>query len=195
MKTSQTSRAHTSHLPPAHGSFSALQKLLHWSMAAMILAMLFVGVGMVATVSRAHDVLIDLHRPLGAALLLLVIVRLVVRLRRGAPALPASMPPPQRAIAALSHLVLYALMLAMPLIGWAMLSAGGYPVTMIGAFHLPPILPVDVRLFALLRALHTWLAFALFAVVLMHLAAALLHALILRDGVFAAMAPRVRHRN
>lgn len=174
---------------PSHTSFSGLQKLLHWTMAVLILAMLFVGVGMVSTVSRAHDTLVDLHRPLGFALLLLVIVRLAVRLRRGAPPLPASMPAPQRVIAKASHVVLYALMLAMPLIGWGMLSAGGYPVTMAGAFHLPPILPPDVRLFALLRAMHTWLALTLFVVVLMHLAAALLHGLILRDGVFAAMAP------
>ncbi len=177
----------TSH--PSHTQFSGLQKLLHWTMAVLILAMLFVGVGMVATVSHTHDTLVGLHRPLGIALLLLVIVRLAVRRRRGAPSLPDSMPAAQRVVAKASHWVLYVLMLAMPLIGWGMLSAGGYPVTMAGAFHLPPILPVDVRLFALLRALHTWLALALFAVVLMHLAAALLHALILRDGVFAAMAP------
>ncbi len=55
---------------------------------------------------------------------------------------------------------------AMPLIGWAMLSAAGYPVTLFGALHLPPIVPHNVELYALLRALHTWLAFALFLTVL-----------------------------
>jgi cytochrome b561 len=53
---------------------------------------------------------------------------------------------------------------------------------------LPPIAPHDVALFALLRALHTWLAFTLFATVLLHLAAALFHGLIRRDGVFSSMA-------
>ncbi|WP_454767096.1 cytochrome b [Cupriavidus campinensis] len=173
-----------------HKHFSAMQKLLHWSMAVLILAMLFIGVAMVATVSRAHDALIALHRPLGIALLLLVLVRIAVRLRRGSPPLPASMPAAQRTVAKASHWVLYALMVAMPLIGWGMLSAGGYPVTMAGGLHLPPILPMDVRLFVLLRVLHTALACALFAVVLLHLAAALVHALILRDGVFSTMAPR-----
>jgi len=173
-----------------HKQFSAMQKLLHWSMAVLILAMLFIGVAMVATVSRAHDALIALHRPLGIALLLLVLVRIAVRLRRGGPPLPASMPAAQRAVAKASHWVLYALMVAMPLIGWGMLSAGGYPVTMAGGLHLPAILPMDVRVFALLRVLHTALAYMLFAVVLLHLAAALVHALILRDGVFSAMAPR-----
>lgn len=177
-----------------HTQFSGLQKLLHWSMAGLILAMLFVGAGMVATVSRAHDALVALHRPLGIALLLLVVIRVAVRLRRGSPPLPGSMPAAQRVIAKASHVVLYTLMLAMPLIGWGMLSAGGYPVTMAGAFHLPSILPVDVRLFALLRALHTWLGLTLYGVVLLHVAAALLHGLILRDGVFAAMAPQARRR-
>lgn len=177
-----------------HTQFSGLQKLLHWLMAVLILSMLFVGVGMVFTVSRAHDTLVALHRPLGIALLLLVIVRLAVRLRRGAPPLPDSIPAAQRVIAKASHYVLYALMLAMPLIGWGMLSAGGYPVTMAGGFHLPPILPANVTLFAWLRTLHTWVGLTLFGVVLLHLAAALLHALVLRDGVFQAMAPGGRRQ-
>ncbi|CAD6558962.1 Cytochrome b561 [Paraburkholderia hiiakae] len=168
--------------------FSALQRLLHWSMAVLIIAMLFVGVGMVATVSRLHDTLLALHRPLGIALLALVLVRLAVRLTRGAPALPADLPIWQRLGAHASHLVLYALMIAMPLIGWSMLSAGGYPIVMFGGVHLPPIVPHDVALYAWLRAAHTWLAMALYASVLLHLGAALFHALIRRDGVLASMA-------
>lgn len=135
--------------------FSPLARLLHWTMAPLIVAMLFIGVGMVATVSRAHDALVALHRPLGIALLLLVVVRLALRIMRGSPPLPPGMPKVQRIAAHASHLVLYGLMLAMPLIGWAMLSAAGYPVTLFGPLHLPPIAPHDVALFALLRALHT----------------------------------------
>ncbi|NPT36940.1 cytochrome b [Paraburkholderia xenovorans] len=173
---------------PTRTHFSPLARLLHWTMAPLIIAMLFIGVGMVATVSRAHDTLIAIHKPLGIALLLLVVLRVGVRLTRGSPPLPDAMPAPQRFAAKASHLVLYVLMAAMPLIGWAMLSAAGYPVTLYGPLHLPPIAPHNVELFALLRALHTWLAFALFATVLLHLAAALLHGLIRRDGVFSSMA-------
>lgn len=167
--------------------FGAFQRLLHWSMAVLIVTMLFVGVGMVSTVSRLHNSLLAFHRPLGIALLVLVIVRLAVRLRRGAPPLPADLPMWQRLPAHASHVVLYALMIAMPLIGWSMLSAGGYPVVMFGGVHLPPIAPHDVTLYAWLRAAHTWLAMALYATVLLHLAAALFHALIRRDGVLASM--------
>ena len=126
------------------------------------------------------------------AILLLLVLRIGVRLKRGSPPLPDDMPAPQRVVAKLSHLVLYALMLAMPLIGWSMLSAEGYPVTLFGAVHLPAVMPHDVRLFAALRALHTYLALALFLTVLGHLAAALFHGLIRRDGVFSSMARGAR---
>ncbi|QBQ99035.1 cytochrome b [Paraburkholderia pallida] len=172
--------------PRSH--FSALSRLLHWSMAVLIVTMLFVGVGMVSTVSRLHNTLLALHRPLGIALLVLVIVRLAVRLLYGAPKLPADMPAVQRLAAHGSHLVLYLLMIAMPLIGWSMLSAGGYPIVLAGGVHLPPIAPHSVVLYAWLRAAHTWLAMALYATILLHVAAALFHALIRRDGVFASMA-------
>jgi cytochrome b561 len=168
--------------------FSAFQRLLHWSMAVLIVTMLFVGVGMVSTVSRLHDSLIAFHRPLGIALLALVILRLVVRLVRGTPPLPADLPLWQRLGAHGSHVALYALMIAMPLIGWSMLSAGGYPIVLFGGVHLPPVVPHNVTLYAWLRAAHTWLAMALYATVLLHLGAALFHALIRRDGVLSSMA-------
>ncbi|BCF88364.1 cytochrome b [Paraburkholderia largidicola] len=168
--------------------FSPLARLLHWTMAVLILAMLFIGVAMVATVSHVHATLIALHRPLGVALLVLALIRVAVRWKNGSPSLPDDMPALQRFAAKASHLVLYGLFIAMPLIGWAMLSAGGYPVTLFGAWHLPAIVPRNVDLFALLRALHTWLTFALFATVLAHIAAALFHGLIRRDGVFSSMA-------
>jgi cytochrome b561 len=79
------------------------------------------------------------------------------------------------------------LMFALPLIGWAMLSAGGYPVSLGAGIVLPPIAPFDPSVFALLRWLHRTLAYLLFATVLLHLAAALYHGLIRRDGVLRSM--------
>jgi cytochrome b561 len=168
--------------------FSAPARVLHWLMAVLIVTMLFVGAGMVTSVSERHTYLIELHKPLGIAILILVLIRIVVRLKHGAPALPASVPAPQRFVAHLSHLLLYGLMLAMPLIGWAMLSAGGYPVTLYGPIHLPPIAPTDAWLFARLHFAHTYLAYLLFLTVLLHLAAALFHGLVRRDGVLSSMA-------
>jgi cytochrome b561 len=175
-------------MKPPRRHFSAPSRFLHWLMAVLIITMLFVGVGMVSTVSRLHLTLVALHRPLGMALLVLVIVRAGVRLAYGAPPLPDDLPGWQRLGAYASHLALYGLMVAMPLVGWSMLSAGGFPVVMVGGFHLPPIMPRNVTLYAVLRTAHTWLAVLLFATVLMHLGAALFHAWIRRDGVLASMA-------
>ena len=166
--------------------FTPLQRVLHWVMAVCILAMLFIGVGMVSTIGTRYLTLVDIHKPLGIAILLLAAVRLAVRLRRGAPPLPYDMPEPMKLAARLSHIVLYALMFAMPLLGWAMLSAADYPVVVAG-FTLPPIAPVDVGLHSLLWNGHRFLAFAFFALILLHLAGALFHAWVRRDGVYQAM--------
>jgi len=168
--------------------FTLLSRGLHWLMAVLILAMLFIGVAMVTSLADYHR-LVSLHKPLGILILALVVVRLVNRFLNPAPPLPAHMPGWQKRAAKASHVALYALMLAMPLIGWAMLSAAGYPIVLWGALHLPPILPHDAMVYAVLRQAHTVLAYLLFATILAHLAAALLHALIHRDGVFDSMAP------
>lgn len=168
--------------------FDGPARLLHWSMAALILAMLFIGVAMVGSLAD-YGTLVTLHRPLGLAILLLAILRLANRWRRPPPPLPTDLPPWQRRAAHASHVALYGLMLAMPLVGWATLSAGRIPVAVVGPLVLPPILPQNPMLYARLRELHTVLAYGLFGLILAHLAAALLHGLIRQDGVFSSMAP------
>ena len=167
--------------------FTLFARVLHWIMAVMILAMLFIGVGMVASLSDYHW-LVSIHRPLGVAILALTAVRLINRLIKPGPPLPPDMPAALRFVAHASHIALYGLMFATPLVGWAMLSAAGYPIVLFGARTLPSILTPDVALYAQLRLAHTLLAYALFATFLAHLGAALAHALIFRDGVFGAMA-------
>jgi cytochrome b561 len=168
--------------------FTPLQRLLHWLMAICILAMLFIGVGMVSTVMAKYLTLVSIHKPLGIAILVLAVLRLVARLRYGAPSLPADLPVPMKLAAQLSHYALYILMIGMPLIGWAMLSAASYPVVLYGSVHLPAILPPSDSLHAMLWNAHFYLAFVFFALILLHVAAALFHALVRRDGVFDAMA-------
>jgi cytochrome b561 len=173
--------------------FNPLQRTLHWLMAICILAMLFIGVGMVSTVASDYLTLVNIHKPLGIAILVLALIRLVVRLRYGAPPLPLDLPEPMKLAAYLSHYALYALMIAMPLIGWAMLSAAEYPVVLWPAVWLPRIMPLNPSLHTLLWNAHFYLAFLFFALILMHLAAALFHGLIRRDGVFDSMAPTLTH--
>jgi cytochrome b561 len=168
--------------------FTPLQRLLHWVMAICILTMLFIGVGMVSSVAPKYLTLVSIHKTLGIIILALALIRLAVRLRYGAPALPVDLPEPMKLAAHLSHYALYALMIAMPLIGWAMLSAAAYPVVVFGSVYLPAILPQSDSLHSLLWDAHFYLGFAFFGLVLMHVAAALFHALVRRDGVFESMA-------
>jgi cytochrome b561 len=156
-------------------------------MALMIIAMLFIGAGMVASVSERHEWLLQLHKPLGIAILLLVIVRLVVRFTTRTPPLPADLPGWQALAAKASHVLLYALMLVLPLLGWSMISAAGDPVMLSESLRLPSILPADAQTFALLRKAHGYLAYLLFLTVLVHLAAALFHGWVRRDEVLDSM--------
>jgi cytochrome b561 len=169
--------------------FAPLQRAIHWLMSACIFAMLFIGVGMVSTVTTKYLGLVSIHKPLGITILVLALIRLALRLYYGAPALPADLPEPMKLAAKFSHYAFYALMIAMPLLGWAMLSAAGYPVVLYGGLHLPPIVSVNPELHTMLWDAHFYLAFAFFALILMHLGAALFHKWVRRDGVFEAMAP------
>ncbi|MGF6331570.1 cytochrome b561 [Pseudomonas sp. BS3782 TE3695] len=170
---------------PTH--FAPLARLLHWLMALMILSMLFIGAGMAASVSERHQWLINLHKPLGVAILLLVIVRLAVRFSTRQPSLPADLPAWQAFAAKASHALLYALMLILPLLGWAMISAAGDPVMLSSSLQLPSILPANAQVFAFLRKSHGYLAYLLFLTVLLHLAAALFHGWVRRDDVLNSM--------
>src|SRR3546814_14219369 len=78
-------------------------------------------------------------------------------------------------------------MIGLPLIGWAMLSAGGYPVRLTAGFALPPIVPQDALAYGLLRQAHGLIAVAFFALILGHLTVALIHGFVRRDGVLETM--------
>ncbi|MCE5977086.1 cytochrome b [Pseudomonas sp. JR33AA] len=172
-------------------AFHPFARLLHWLMAVLILAMLFIGVSMVADLSLRHPVLISLHKVTGLALMVLVVLRIAVRLTLPHPPLPNDLPKLQRWAAGASHLLLYGLMLAMPLLGWAMLSAGDYPRPL----GLPAIAPHNLQLYAVLRLAHGWAGYLLFATVLVHVGAALMHAWVRRDGVLRSMWPGPLHRS
>lgn len=172
--------------------FSALSRLLHWLMAVMVVAILFLGIGMAACVSTRYRVLVSIHKPLGIAILILVVIRFVNRLVNPPPRLPATMSGWERLGARGSHALLYILMALLPLVGWGMLSAARYPIVVYGGLRLPPILPYNLSLYSALRQLHTVLAFLLFATFIAHFGAALFHAWVRHDGVFESMAPRLR---
>ena len=175
----------TTNLPT---QFALLSRILHWLMAAMLLAMLFIGVAMVTSLGDYHK-LVAIHRPLGILILILATLRLINRKLTTLPPFLPTMSRRERWFATMSERLLYALMFALPLVGWGMLSAGHYPIVMFGPVHLPPILPASPILYAVLRKTHTVLAYLLFVTILAHLGTVLFHTLIVRDKILQRMAP------
>ena len=171
--------------PPTQ--FALRSRILHWLMAVMLLTMLFLGVTMVASLGNYHK-LVAIHRPLGIMILILAVVRLINRMFTTLPPFPPTMSRQERWIAMASEKLLYGLMLTLPLVGWGMLSAGHYPIVMFGPLHLPPILPANPTVYAVLRETHTILAYLLFVTFLAHLSAVLFHTLIVRDRLLQRMA-------
>ena len=122
-------------MPNQRTQFTALMRILHWTMAAMVLTMLGIGVAMVASLGDYH-VLVSIHRPLGVAILILVVVRFVVRRLSQLPPWVPTMSRLERLAASAGEYTMYGLMFALPLVGWSMLSAARYPIVL---FWLRPL--------------------------------------------------------
>lgn len=167
--------------------FALPTRILHWLMAPMVIAQLLIGVVMITSLTY-YPLLLAIHRPLGALILAFAVVRLANRFTHRLPPFLATMGPVERRVATWSEYLLYALLLAQPLIGWAMLSAARFPVVLVGPVHLPGIAPHNVDVYAALRQAHNVGAFLLFLTFTAHVCAVLFHTLGLRDRLLDRMA-------
>lgn len=172
-------------------SYTPTAKVLHWTMAAVIVAVWIIGyAGANATPGEGtmKRPLVQTHKAVGIVVLFLVVLRLGWR---------ALHPPPPfarasrftRIASALGHWALYALMLSMPLIGWAWTSAAGHPVEVLGVLELPPLMAASEARKALLGEWHRTLGWAIAVLVGGHVLFALKHALLDRDDVLRSMLP------
>ncbi len=172
--------------PPRYGAPAIA---LHWLLALLILGSLGVGLtmtGLPLTPTRLK--LYNWHKWAGIAILVLSALRLALRLAHRPPPVPP-LPAWQRRAAAATHGLLYLLFFAVPLAGWAYSSAAGFPVVWFGVLPLPDWVSPDRALAESLKALHRWLAYALAATVALHVAAALKHHFVDRDGLLLRMWP------
>ena len=166
---------------------------LHWASALAVLLSALAALARDWTESEpARVLLLDVHRQLGLFVLLALVLRVAVRLRKGLVDHAASMPPLMRWAAQGAHLALYALLLALPLLGVATTQAHEVNLRLFGLLSLPNWVPGDPDLAETLSDWHLWLAWTLLALVVLHVAAALWHHKVQRDGVLAAMLPAVR---
>lgn len=171
-------------------TFTLASRILHWLTFVLVFAALFIGFVMVNSAAD-YSTLRLVHMTVGAAILVVVVVRLVNRLTHRAPALPPTVGRVERLMVVGSEVSMYVLLLAQPLVGWAMVSASGTPVLVFGVVHLPRIAPVDLAVFSALRETHSVLAYLLVAVIAAHVSAVLLHTITLGDGMLRRMTFRL----
>lgn len=176
-------------MPPV-ARYSSVSIALHWLLALLIVGAFSVGwtmSGMPLSPTRLK--LYNWHKWAGITILSLSALRLLWRLSHRPPA-DVPMPAWQARAAHFTHWVLYALFFAVPLVGWGYSSAAGFPVVLFGVLPLPDFVAPDRALAATLKGLHGQLAWALAAVVALHVAAAIKHHFIDRDGLVLRMLPR-----
>lgn len=162
---------------------------LHWLLALAILGSFGVGWYMAGLpLSPQRVKLYNWHKWAGVTILTLSAFRLLWRLTHRPPP-DAPMPAWQQRASHLAHRALYVLFFAVPLAGWAYSSAAGFPIVWFGVLPLPDFVPVDKALAEAIKPLHGWLAWTLIAVVVVHIAGALKHQFVDRDGLIARMLP------
>lgn len=170
--------------------YPCLLRALHWLIALLILGLLAVGFYMEdLPASPDKFAIYGLHKSIGIVVLGLVIIRILARLRGPIPPPLPSHKKWEVNLAHLIHGIFYLAMLGMPLSGWAMSSAGGHPVTLFG-LNLPPLVGEDKALGAIMRDIHGILALIFVGGIALHVAGALKHHFIDRDGTLTRMWPR-----
>lgn len=164
---------------------------LHWLSAACIVAAFGLGLTMVDMpgLTPARIRYYAWHKWLGVTAFTLLCLRMAWRARHAPPPYPPSMGRAQTLAAHATHALLYLLMLAVPLSGYAYSAAAGVPVVYLGVLPLPMWPAADPGLKALLRPVHATLNWTLLAAVALHVAAALKHALVDRDGILKRILP------
>lgn len=171
--------------------YPATSKLLHWLVAVCVLTTAPVAIAMGrVNPGPTQDTLFNLHKSLGVLILTLMILRLINRLVVGAPIADPDIEPWQKTVSSIVHTSLYALLLAMPIVGYIANSAFGATTPFFGLFNLPPIVAKNDALSTQLFTIHRWVGWLVILLVLMHVGAALYHYFIRRDNVLPRMLPR-----
>ena len=177
--------------PTPQAGYTPLAKLMHWLVAALILAQ-FVIAYLMPHIGRntKPDTIINLHFSFGVVILAVVIVRLLWRWAHAEPEPLDGIPPWQVKSARAVHAILYLLLLVIPLLGWMNASWRGFDDSVFGLFTLPRLMATRAPGFNWTGDVHIWLSwYVMLTFIGLHVAAALWHALVRRDRVLARMLP------
>lgn len=166
--------------------FGLIAILFHWIMAILVIGMLCLGLymtGLPAGAKRSN--LYGWHKAFGVLILMLVTLRILWRVSNITPQL--AIPLLEKMAARTVHWALYGFMVAMPVTGWLLSSAAGYPPSFFGLFVLPGLIEPNPDLVPLLGSLHKWIAYGLIATIVLHTLAALKHHFIDKDNILRRM--------
>ncbi len=165
---------------------------MHWFVAALAVMVIAFGWATEAAARNtpARGSLLLLHGSIGLTILAVMIVRILWRWLHPAPVLPPSLTRLEAALARLTHFGLYLLFTGMPLAGYVNVAAQGHAVSLFGIVSIPPLLPINLRLSQAAIAVHLVGQYLVYLLVAAHIAAALFHGIVSRDGVLERMLPR-----
>ena len=167
--------------------YGAVAQTFHWLVAALVVAQF--ATELIPKEWASEDALASWHVSIGPSILALMLLRLVWRLTHRPPPAPADLPPGLRLLSRATHWSFYALLIVLPLLGWTAASGFGVTPQLFGFIPLPALIAKDKPTAESVGDVHGLLAWALLAVVALHVAGALYHAAVKRDGVVGRMLP------
>lgn len=178
-------------LKNTHERWGAISQLLHWTVVVLILTMAYLGLTM-GDLPNGPDKIqtYALHKSIGITILALVALRLLWRVYAGTPHPVPGSPHWQQRIASLTHGAMYLLLFAIPLSGWVLNSAAGFPLQWFHLINLPHIVDKNHALHELAEDAHEIMFWGLVLLVVAHAGAAFYHHLFQRDATLARMLPR-----
>lgn len=173
-----------------HEQYGGVSKFFHWFMALLIVGLLIVGLLMTGMEKGPDKLAVyGVHKSIGIVVLILAFARISWKCMNITPSLPDTLAGWQKKTAKLGHLTLYGFMFMMPLSGWAMSSAAGYPVSVFGWFTMPSLVSPGETARDFFKETHELLADFLMVMLAAHVLAALLHHFYYRDTVLKRMLP------
>lgn len=172
-----------------HRGYGVGARVFHWVTVLLVFVTIPIGLVMTQDLPRpTQNTLFTLHKAIGIILLLTILARLAWRLSVGAPP-PPDLPRAQLLAATTVHWALYILVFAMAVSGYVRVVSGGFPIEVLNAIGVPPLLPKNEALASAAKVAHGTIAWVLIATVTVHVAAALYHGLVRKDGVVSRMWP------
>jgi cytochrome b561 len=176
---------------PTPERWNPVQIALHWVVAVLVIAAVLAAWTFVNLErgSAARSAVMTLHESLGLTIFVLAAARLAWRLSHPSPPIPADLTRLEQNLARATHVLLYVVVLGMPISGYIMSVTGGAHLSYFGLFAIPSALPVDKPISAIAVAVHLTTQWAVYALVVLHIAAAFYHHFVLKDGVLRRMLP------